>query len=245
MGCPSRPERGSWSIQSSQKPTPEVYPWVGFPTQALCIGDPCRGTPDPPSLCPRPAFYTTSSLAGLLALGAVLGAVATVREAGGLMAGVSAPCPQSPRLWDAIRSRQEGEPREPALPTVSGQRGLKDVCQLGLPTCPDQGPSARPCFTPPSTGARKAAQGLPDLGAVAQGPGSIWFCTQARSPVGLGSCSAPGGLSPPCSFAAGERLCATPPETLVAPIPARPHWPLLLLRPPALPPPGAHLSCPL
>ncbi|XP_044922457.1 tetraspanin-32 isoform X2 [Mustela putorius furo] len=36
----------------------------------------------------RWAFYTTSSLAGLLALGAVLGAVATVREAGGLMAGV-------------------------------------------------------------------------------------------------------------------------------------------------------------
>ncbi|XP_045873280.1 tetraspanin-32 isoform X1 [Meles meles] len=35
----------------------------------------------------RWAFYTTSSLAGLLALGAVLGAVATVREAGGLMAG--------------------------------------------------------------------------------------------------------------------------------------------------------------
>uniref|UniRef100_A0A8C9A5R0 Uncharacterized protein n=1 Tax=Prolemur simus TaxID=1328070 RepID=A0A8C9A5R0_PROSS len=42
------------------------------------------------------AFYTGMSLAGLLSLGAVLSATATMREAQGLMAGVSPLCPQMP-----------------------------------------------------------------------------------------------------------------------------------------------------
>uniref|UniRef100_A0A8C4KQM2 Tetraspanin 32 n=1 Tax=Equus asinus asinus TaxID=83772 RepID=A0A8C4KQM2_EQUAS len=41
----------------------------------------------------RWAFYVGISLAGLLTLGAVLTATATVREAGGLMAVVSSLCP--------------------------------------------------------------------------------------------------------------------------------------------------------
>ncbi|XP_072646494.1 tetraspanin-32 isoform X4 [Canis lupus baileyi] len=40
-----------------------------------------------PPLCPHSAFYAGISLAGLLTVGAVLGAAATMREAGGLMAG--------------------------------------------------------------------------------------------------------------------------------------------------------------
>ncbi|XP_016071997.1 PREDICTED: tetraspanin-32 [Miniopterus natalensis] len=57
-------------------------PWAG----ALHAGDPWPGHPNP-HLPARPAFFAGVSLAGLLALGAVLSAAATVREAGGLMAG--------------------------------------------------------------------------------------------------------------------------------------------------------------
>lgn len=57
-----------------------------------------------PPLCPHSAFYAGISLAGLLTVGAVLGAAATMREAGGLMAGVSSPSLPPTLGWDQERA---------------------------------------------------------------------------------------------------------------------------------------------
>ena len=74
-------------------PQPCGDPPVGFQTRICAFGTPVLGPPSPPLLSSHPAFYVGISLAGLLTLGAVLTATATVREAGGLMAVVSSLCP--------------------------------------------------------------------------------------------------------------------------------------------------------
>lgn len=127
---PSTGRRGSgWWVLKAPRSPPLRGPLGGFQMQACALGTPIRGPPNPPPLCPHPAFYAAISLAGLLTLGAVLGAAATVREAGGLMAGVSSPCPQCPSLWDGIRSRQDGEsPGSPPPPTVSSQKQRPKGC---------------------------------------------------------------------------------------------------------------------
>uniref|UniRef100_A0A452SFY5 Tetraspanin 32 n=1 Tax=Ursus americanus TaxID=9643 RepID=A0A452SFY5_URSAM len=96
----------------------------------------------------RWAFYAAISLAGLLTLGAVLGAAATVREAGGLMAGVSSPCPQGegqafPRPQPWTRSRESADPgktpgaaRKPRGQQVGPQRGTGELCCVD-PVCLD------------------------------------------------------------------------------------------------------------
>lgn len=76
--------------------------------------------PDPPP-SPHPAFFAGTGLAGLLALGAVLSSAATVREARGLMAGVSSPCPQRPHWDGAVRSQGPVSPLR--VPTETEARG--------------------------------------------------------------------------------------------------------------------------
>lgn len=73
----------------------------------------------PSSPLSPPAFYVSITLAGLLTLGAMLSATATVREATGLMAAVSFLGPQSCSHRDGIKGWQGCEPREPAAPVVS------------------------------------------------------------------------------------------------------------------------------
>ena len=130
-------------FRAPRSPTPKCILGSDFRYRPCALGTPVRDTPNPPPLCPCPAFYTSSSLAGLLTLGAVLAAAATVREAGGLMAGVSSPCPQSPSRGDGIRSRQGREsPGRLPPPALSRQQQRPERCVPAGP--PQPGPSRAP-----------------------------------------------------------------------------------------------------
>ena len=123
MGGRSRPDGETGPIQSSQKSSTHPLLQVDFdPGSAL--GTPGLGTPNPPPLSPYPAFFTGISLAGLLGLGAVLSAAATVREAGRLMAGVSLHTSRRPSTPGWTLDWRGYKP----LPTVSRQKTWTEPC---------------------------------------------------------------------------------------------------------------------
>lgn len=128
--------------------------------------------PDPPP-SPHPAFFAGTGLAGLLALGAVLSSAATVREARGLMAGVSSPCPQRPHWDGAVRSQGPVSPLR--VPTETEARGCG----------PARTPPRRPHVTPSALGALKTWLSRP--GACPKGSGvagGSWFCVAGGSENG-------------------------------------------------------------
>ena len=187
-------------FRAPRSPAPQVDSQVGFQTLALCTWDPCLGHPDTP-LSPLSAFSAGIILAGLLTLGAVLSAAATVREAGGLMAGVSSLCPQLPQMG----SVRAVSPRRLPLPCVPTETEAPGMWASQDPSTRDsQGPSTRdsqdplhqvPISPPSSMGALKGRADPPRPGHWLKGPGRVWFCDTGVSAyvVWVNSIPLPGG----------------------------------------------------
>lgn len=97
---PSFPQGPVWwrdgaHSEPPRSPAQPLTPKLDFRPRSCALRT-CPGHPNPPPLSSQPAFSAGLSLVGLLTLGAVLSAAGTVREAQGLMAGVSSLCSQMP-----------------------------------------------------------------------------------------------------------------------------------------------------
>lgn len=197
-------------FRAAQSSAPQVDSQVGFQTLALCTWDPCPGHTDT-HLSPLSAFSTGITLAALLILGAVMSAAATVREAGGLMAGVSSLCPQLPKTGSgrAVSPRSLPLPcvlTETEAPGMWASQGPSTRDRQGPSTRDSQGPSTRdsqnplhqvPISHPSSMGALKGRADPPRPGHCFKGPGRAWFCDTgvAAYVVWVNSIPLPRGLA--------------------------------------------------
>lgn len=135
----------------------------------------------------------------------------------------------------AGRGRAQG-----ACPSHGVLTGLKDVCQPGS-NLPQPGPLGQALLYPiiRGSGGEKGGTGPPRPGGpLPKAQAASGSVTQARSPVGLGSCTALGGPPEPTPLLCSRREARVTPQGTLSP-------PFLLVPPglsccsaPALPPQG-------